>query len=210
MRPGGRAMRSEEMAGETIAPVGEGPAIAALLARRRPSRATKSPPEGDGETRREGQADGHPIRILIADDHPIVREGLKRILSDEPDMKVEGEAPNSEEVLRLALGEAWDVVVLDLSMPGRGGLEVLSQLGRERPDLRVLVLSVHPEDQLALQALRSGAAGYLNKEAAWEELVTAIRRVVGGGHYISQTLAEKLAMGLTLEAARPLAELLSD
>jgi two-component system, NarL family, invasion response regulator UvrY len=158
----------------------------------------------------ERRTDGNPIRILIADDHPVVREGLKRVLSEERDLRVEGDAADAENALRLALEEDWDVLLLDLSMPGPGGLEILARLREERPELPVLVLSVHPEDQLALQALRAGAAGYLSKETASEELVNAIRRVVGGGRYISQTLAEKLALGLTLEPARPLADLLSD
>ncbi|HKF42524.1 MAG TPA: response regulator transcription factor [Thermoanaerobaculia bacterium] len=150
------------------------------------------------------------MRILIADDHAIVREGLKTILSREHDMEVGAEAANSEEALRLALDENFDVVILDVFMPGNGGLETLGRLRKERPELPVLVLSVHPEDDLALQALRSGASGYLNKDAACEQLVGAVRKVVSGGHYISESLAEKLALGLTLEPARPLAELLSD
>ena len=150
-----------------------------------------------------------PTRVLIADDHPIVREGLKRILSGEPDMEVGGEAADSDEALRLVLEESWDVVVLDLSMPGPGGLEILDRIRKERPGLPVLVLSVHPEDDVALRALRRGAAGYLNKETASGQLVGAIRRVVEGGRYISQGLAEKIALGLTLDAERPLSELLS-
>lgn len=151
-----------------------------------------------------------PLRILIADDHPIVREGLKRVLSSESDMRVEGEAADSEATLELARAKDWDVVVLDLAMPGRGGLEVLNLLRREKPTLPVLVLSVHPEDQLALQVLKAGASGYLNKEAASEELIGAIRRVVGGGKYISPTLAEGVVFGLASESTGEPREILSD
>ena len=185
------------------------PQAAARTAVARRSRAQRAR-ESDHRRAPEKDGDGDSIRILIADDHPLVREGLKRVLSEEPDLRVEGEAADSDEALRLALGEQWDVLVLDLSMPGPGGLEILERLRKERPELPVLVLSVHPEDQLALQALRAGAAGYLSKGTASEDLVQAIRRVVAGGRYISQTLAEKLALGLTLEPARPLAELLSE
>jgi two-component system invasion response regulator UvrY len=149
-------------------------------------------------------------RILIVDDHPIAREGLKRIVSAQKDMKVEGEAANSAEALALVRGADWDVVVLDLAMPGRSGLDVLKDLKREKPGLPVLVLSVHPEDQLALNVLKAGASGYLTKDAAPEQLIEAIRRLVGGGKYISATLAETIAFGMTLDSARPLSETLSD
>jgi len=149
-------------------------------------------------------------RILIVDDHPIAREGLKRIVSAQKDMKVEGEAADSAEALALVRGADWDVVVLDLAMPGRSGLDVLKDLKREKPGLPVLVLSVHPEDQLALNVLKAGASGYLTKDAAPEELIEAIRRLVGGGKYISATLAEKIAFGITLDSTRPLSETLSD
>ena len=148
-------------------------------------------------------------KILIADDHPIVREGLRRIISREPDLSVEGEADDSEQALELALGQDWDLLVLDLILPPRGGVEVLKRLRRERSDLPVLIVSVHPEDEHALGVLREGASGYLSKEAPAEQLIAAIRSVVGGGKYISPTLAEKLAFGLVSQTAEPLRDILS-
>ncbi len=139
------------------------------------------------------------IRILIADDHAIVHRGLKEIVADEPDMVVAGEAYTGPEALRLIQTERWDVVVLDLSMPGRGGLEVLRELQDERRRVPVLVLSMHPEEQFAVRAFRLGAAGYLTKETAPEELVKAIHKVVAGGRYVSASLAETLAGNLLPE-----------
>ncbi len=136
------------------------------------------------------------IKILIADDHPIVRRGLKEIVSQEPDMTVAGEAQNAREALGLIRKQKWDVLILDITMPDGDGLEVLKQVKRERSKLPVLVLSVHSEDQYAVRLLKSGAAGYMTKESAPEELVKAIRKVVAGGKYISSSLAEKLAFDL--------------
>jgi two-component system invasion response regulator UvrY len=133
------------------------------------------------------------INILIADDHAIVREGLKQIVSSQPDMTVAGESHNAQGVLDLARARNWDVVVLDINMPGRNGLEVLKELKLEFPRLPVLVLSVHPEEQYGIRVLKAGAAGYMNKESAPEELVTAIRKVIRGGKYLTPTLAERLA-----------------
>ena len=150
------------------------------------------------------------INIIIVDDHPIVRQGLKQILSEEPDMAMFGEAQNSQEVLELIRKQEWDVVVLDITMPGRGGLDVLKEIKHERPKLPVLILSIHPEDQYAVRALKAGASGYLNKESAPEELVRAIRKILRGGKYVSSTLAEKMAFNLEAEAGKPLHETLSD
>jgi len=125
------------------------------------------------------------IKILIADDHPVVRQGLKQMLADEPDMKVAGEAANATELLEKVRREPWDIVLLDITMPGRGGLDVLKDLKRDRGKLPVLVLSMHPEDQFGLRVLKAGAAGYLTKDSAPEELVKAIRKVCGGGKYAS-------------------------
>ena len=133
------------------------------------------------------------INILIADDHAIVREGLKQIVSSQADMKVTGETHNAQGVLDLVRARNWDVVILDINMPGRNGLEVLKELKQERPKLPVLVLSVHPEEQYGIRVLKAGAAGYMNKESAPEELVTAIRKVIRGGKYLTPTLAERLA-----------------
>jgi two-component system, NarL family, invasion response regulator UvrY len=150
------------------------------------------------------------LRILIADDHPIVRQGLKQILSEESDMGVFGEAQNSQEVLELVQKQDWDIVILDITMPGRGGIDVLKELKHQYPKLPLLILSMHPEDQYAVRALKAGAGGYLTKESAQEELIKAIRKVVRGGKYISSTLAEKLAFDLETETEKPLHETLSD
>jgi DNA-binding NarL/FixJ family response regulator len=150
------------------------------------------------------------VNIIIVDDHPIVRQGLKQILSEEPDMAVFGEAQNSQEVLELIRKQDWDIVVLDISMPGRGGLDVLKEIKHERPKLPVLILSIHPEDQYAVRALKAGASGYLTKESAPEALVRAIRKILRGGKYVSSTLAEKLAYNLEAETEKPLHETLSD
>jgi DNA-binding NarL/FixJ family response regulator len=150
------------------------------------------------------------IKILIADDHPIVRKGLKQILSEESDMGVFGEAQNSQELLELVRKQDWDIVILDITMPGRGGIDVLKELKHERPKLPVLMLSVHPEDQYAVRALKAHASGYMTKDSAPEELVKAIKKILRGGKYISSTLAEKLAFDLGTETEKPLHETLSD
>ena len=150
------------------------------------------------------------IRILIADDHAIVRRGLKHIVSEQPDMTVDGEAENARQVLDLVRTDKWDVIVLDINMPGRSGLEVLKELRREHPKLPVLVLSVHPEDQYGVRVLKAGAAGYLTKDSAPDELVQAIRKVHRGGKYVSASRAEVLAFELETETDRPRHESLSD
>jgi DNA-binding NarL/FixJ family response regulator len=150
------------------------------------------------------------IKILIADDHAIVRRGLKQILTETPDMVVAGEAHNGEELLEKMRSDRWDVVVLDISMPGRGGLDILKQLKSEQPKLPVLMLTIHPEDQYAVRVLRAGASGYLTKESAPDHLVEAIRKVARGGKYISPHLAEKLAFNLESLSEKPLHEALSD
>jgi DNA-binding NarL/FixJ family response regulator len=150
------------------------------------------------------------LKILIADDHPIVRQGLKQILSEEPDMGTFGEAQNCQEVLELVRKQDWDIVVLDITMPGRGGLDVLKELKHEHPKLPVLMLSVHSEDQYAVRALKAHASGYLTKDSAPEELLNAIRKILRGGKYVSPSLAEKLAFDLETETEKPLHETLSD
>ena len=150
------------------------------------------------------------IRILIADDHAIVRRGLKQIVSEQTDMTVDGEAENARQILDLARTHACDVIVLDINMPGKSGLEVLKELKREYPKLPVLVLSVHSEDQYGVRVLRAGAAGYLTKESAPDELVQAIRRVHRGGRYVSVSLAETLVFELGAETDRPRHKSLSD
>lgn len=133
------------------------------------------------------------IRLAIADDHPIVREGLRRIATDDAGISVAGEASTADELFRLLGAKPVDVVLLDVSMPGSAFVETLRDLRQRHPSVKVLVLSVHPEDQWALRALRAGAAGYLTKDHSPEQLIAAIRRVARGGKYVSETLAEKLA-----------------
>lgn len=150
------------------------------------------------------------IRILVADDHAIVRRGLRQIVADESDMEVVGEAQTTQEILDLARQEEWDVIVLNISMPGRGGFEALKALKQTHSKRPVLVLSMYPEDQFAVRAFRAGAAGYMTKESAPEELVQAIRKVVRGGKYVSPSLAEKLAAELGEDAERPPHDALSE
>ena len=152
------------------------------------------------------------IRILIIDDHTIVHRGLRQIVAEEPDIVVTGEARTGHEGLELAQTQPCELVVLDISMPGRGGLDVLKELKQVRPNLPVLVLSMYPEEQYATRALRLGASGYMTKESAPEELIGAIRRVVAGGRYVSASLAETLAGRLAADrqSERPLHESLSD
>ena len=136
------------------------------------------------------------IKILIADDHPVVREGFKQIISKADDLIVAGEALSGSEVIELINKNNFDVVVLDLSMPGKDGLEVLKDLKSLKPELPVLILSMHPEEQVALRTFKGGAAGYLNKESAPGELVNAIRKIHSGGKYVSPAMAEKLVKNL--------------
>lgn len=145
------------------------------------------------------------IRVLIADDHPVVRSGLEKILSKEPEIVVVGEAENAHEVMEFIRVAECDVVVLDITMPDKSGLEVLEQLKRERRKLAVLILSMHKEDLYALQAYRAGAAGYLTKESAPTELIKAIKRIASGGKYVSPLFAEKMASKIdkTLGGAAP-------
>ena len=150
------------------------------------------------------------INILIADDHTIVRKGLKQILAETPDMVVADEASNGQEVLEKVRKSNFDVVLLDISMPGRSGLDILKELKSERPKLPVLVLSMYPEEQYAVRVLRAGAAGYLTKESAPDELVVATRKVAQGKKYVSPSLAEKLAFDLEMDSTRPPHEVLSD
>jgi len=150
------------------------------------------------------------IKILIADDHPVVRKGLKEIIEEIPDMAVRGEASNGQEALEKVRKGDFDIVVLDISMPGRSGLDILKQLKDEKPELSVLVLSMYPEEQYAVRVLRAGASGYLTKESAPEELIAAIRKASKGGKYISSSLAEKLASDLEIDVEKPLHETLSD
>jgi DNA-binding NarL/FixJ family response regulator len=150
------------------------------------------------------------IKILVVDDHVIVREGLKRILLDTPDMVVADEASNSQEVTKKIWDNDYDLILLDISLPGRSGLDVLKQLKCTKPEVPILILSVHPEEQYALRSLRAGAAGYLTKQSAPDELVGAIRKVANGRKYITSSIGEKLAFGLEVDSRKLPHETLSD
>ncbi|MGD0277143.1 MAG: response regulator transcription factor [Syntrophales bacterium] len=150
------------------------------------------------------------IRVLVADDHAVVREGVKQILANLDDMVVEDEAENGQEVLEKVLQKNFDVILLDITMPGRSGLEVLKEIVELRPKMPVLILSMHPEEQYAVRALRAGASGYLTKASAPQELIGAIRKVSQGGKYVTASLAEKLALELNLDKDKPRHELLSN
>ena len=150
------------------------------------------------------------LRILIVDDHPIVREGLKQIVSETSDMRVVAEAANATEALKQIRQKDCDVILLDISMPGRNGLDILEDLKKFERKPRVLVLSIHPEEQYAIRAFRAGASGYLTKESAPIELIDAIRKVSRGGKYISPSVAEQLALNLDGDDRRPLHHCLSN
>ena len=150
------------------------------------------------------------MRILITDDHAVVRQGLKQILAEEFKRAQFGEAGSANEAIERVWKETWDVVVLDITMPGRSGLEVLREIKKSKPKLPVLVLSMHPEGQFAVRVLKRGASGYMTKESAPEELVGAIKKVLAGGRYVSPSLAEKLATYLSADGQKPPQEKLSD
>ena len=150
------------------------------------------------------------IKVLIADDHAIVREGLKQILADTKDIVVAGDAENGNDAIKLARKRSSDVLLLDISMPDRSGIEILKQLRNEFPKLAVLMLSMHREDQYAIRSLKAGAAGYLNKQSAPSELVNAIRQVAAGKKYISPALAQELANQINDDREVPPHEILSD
>lgn len=150
------------------------------------------------------------MRILIADDHAVVRQGLKQILAAEFKQAVFGEAGTGQHALDLAWAESWDVFVLDITMPGQSGLDVLKAIKKTRPKLPVLILSMHPEDQFAVRLLKIGAAGYMTKESAPAELAGAVRKVISGGRYVSPALAEKMAALLALDVQTLPHERLSD
>jgi DNA-binding NarL/FixJ family response regulator len=150
------------------------------------------------------------IKILIADDHAIVREGIKQILADIPDNVTTDEAINGQEVLQKVWNTDYDLILLDISMPGRSGLDILTQLKSEQPDLKILILSMHPEEQYAIRALKAGASGYLTKESTPLELTEAIKKVSIGKKYVSASLAETLASHLETTAEKPLHQTLSN
>ena len=153
---------------------------------------------------------GSPIKIIITDDHPIVRRGLKQALAAETDMELIGEAQDAAVLFELFSKRSCDVLVLDISIPGRSGLDVLKEIKSERPSLAVLVLTMHPEDQYAMRAFRAGAAGYLTKDGAATELIKAIRHIAAGGKYVTPALAERLAAYLGPDDGKLPHESLSD
>ena len=136
------------------------------------------------------------IRILLVDDHAILRRGLRALLSDEFPDAAFGEASDAEQALQLIRKKVWDIAVFDITLPGKGGLDLLKEVKAARPRLPVLVLSAHPEDQFAVRALKAGAGGYMTKESAPEELAKAVHKILTGGRYVSPALAEKLALGV--------------
>jgi two-component system invasion response regulator UvrY len=150
------------------------------------------------------------VKILIADDHPILREGLKEILARDLAGATFGEVKDAEGVLMQVQRQAWDLIILDVSMPGRSGLDVLKDLRLQQPKIPVLVLSMHPEMQYGKRALKAGAAGYMSKDSAPEELINAIHKVLNGGCYVSPVLAERLALDLAAPSELLLHEKLSD
>jgi two-component system, NarL family, invasion response regulator UvrY len=150
------------------------------------------------------------IKIFIADDHAVVREGLKHILSEIPDVLVAGEAGNGQEVLEKVGRKEYDLILLDIAMPGRDGLEILKDLKFQKPKLPVLILSMFPEEQYALRALKSGASGYLTKDSIPDELIKAVRKILNGGKYISSSFSEKLLFSFDNDAEKPIHETLSD
>lgn len=150
------------------------------------------------------------IKLLIADDHALIREGLKRIIEDTPEMELVGEAVNGNEILAKLRTTLVDVLLLDISMPGPGFLEVMRRLRANTPECKILVLSAHPEEQYAIRALKAGASGYLTKNHSPDELANAIRRIHKGGKYVSQAMAERLIVDLGSESTKALHESLSD
>ena len=150
------------------------------------------------------------INILIADDHAIVREGLKNIIAETLDIVVKDEANNGTEVIKKILKNDYDMIVLDITMPGRDGIDVLKQIKSFKPDLGILIMSMHPEDQFAYRALKLGASGYINKKRAPREMIEAIRKVASGRIYISNSFAEKMAVDLQIDTKLPLHKKLSD
>ena len=150
------------------------------------------------------------IKVLIADDHPVVRRGLRQILEEAPDIVVGAEVGTAHEVLSAVREQSWTVVVLDISLPGGNGIDLIKDIRRERPDGRVLILTAHSEEQYAVRALKAGAAGFLNKESAPAKLTEAVHRVASGGRYVSPALAETLASILSGDARGMPHECLSD
>jgi two-component system, NarL family, invasion response regulator UvrY len=150
------------------------------------------------------------LRILIADDHALIRKGLKQLLREEYPTAFIDEVGDAEAVFKKAIAAEWDIIICDISMPGRSGLDVIRDIKQNFPKIPVLILSVHPEEQYGVRVLKAGAAGYLSKEMAVTELITAVERVLQGRKYISASVAEKMIEGLDTDYSKPLHETLSD
>lgn len=150
------------------------------------------------------------IKVFIADDHSLIREGFKKLLKDEIDIEIVGEAGNAKDTMDFTMNNSFDILILDINLPDKSGLDLLKELRDFKPGLRILILSMHPEDRFAMRVLRAGAYGYVTKESAGEQLVKAIRKVYNGGKYVSESLAEKLAFDLQSGSDKPVHEILSD
>lgn len=150
------------------------------------------------------------MKIIVADDHQLIREGIKRILAGQPDVTAVAEAENAQQVLDLVRSGNWDIVVLDIKLPGKSGLDVLKELKDERPKLPVLILSMYPEEQFAVRVIRAGASGYLSKASAGDELLNALNKIYRGEKYISKEVADILADAIDDRGDRPGHMLLSD
>jgi DNA-binding NarL/FixJ family response regulator len=150
------------------------------------------------------------IDIVVVDDHDLIREGFRKIISKTQDMQVSGEARNAEQAFEVIAEKKCDVLILDINLPDRNGLDVLKSIKSVRPDISVLILSVYPEERFAIRALRAGASGYVTKESAAKELVQAIRKVASAGKYVSETLAERMAADLSRDQGNPSHKALSD
>lgn len=150
------------------------------------------------------------IKVLIADDHAVVRKGINQILSEEEDIQVLGEASNGDEIIGMLYDKDWDIIVLDITMPGKNGLDVLIEIKQKRPEIKVLILSMHPEEEIALRAFKTGASGYLTKDSVPGELVRAIKKIYGGGKYVSSLLAESIIFSHEKDTHHNLHESLSE
>jgi two-component system, NarL family, invasion response regulator UvrY len=150
------------------------------------------------------------IKVLVADDHAVVRRGLRQILNETQDILVGGEAATAPDAMNLVRTQRWDVVILDVSIPGGNGIELISEIRREKPGTRVLILTMYSEEQYAIRAIKSGASGFLTKESAPDQLVDAVRNIASGGRYVSAELAEKLAVLVAGEASENPHEKLTD
>jgi two-component system, NarL family, invasion response regulator UvrY len=170
----------------------------------------KPEPATAGVTAAPVSAPAISLKVLIIDDHPLVRRGLMETIQEEFANAEVGQASDSQGGIESVWRESWDVILLDIAMPGRSGLDILKEIKQERPKTPVLILSTYSEDQFAIRALKSGADGYLTKDVLGQELVAAIKRVLAGGKYIRASLAEKLASYLDVDASKPLHHTLSD